>query len=403
MKVLHIQTSMTPAGNAAYRLHTAMRKAGIESSVLTLLPTIKRNHVVNLGFRPISVLSKLVNKIFVDDIMKRKLEGTYFFSPLPKFTFNDVLPYALKADVIYLHWIAANFFSAHDIEFLAKLNKPVIFFMHDMWTMTGGCHHSFSCEGYIDGCKHCGMFPAKCNVASKENRIKTDLFQKYHNLYFISPSVWMADCARRSIILKDKPIYIISNVVDENIFKPIDKYVAREILNLPKDKYIIAFGSQGGAGNKFKGWNYLHDAINKLDLDNIQLLVYGSDYSKVIAEQLKYPILFMGPINDEYVLSLICNASNLFVSPSLAESFGLTFLENILCGTPVIGFNCTAVPEIVITGVNGYLAKHEDADDLAHGITEVYTKMSIAKGRENYSSSEIVAKHLALIKTIIAL
>jgi len=403
MKVLHIQTSMTPAGNAAFRLHVAMRKAGIESSVLTLLPTIKRNHVANLGFRPISVLSKFVNKIYMGNIMRSKLEDSYFFSPLPMFTFNDVLPYAREVDVIYLHWIAANFFSVRDIELLGRLNKPVIFFMHDMWTMTGGCHHSFSCDGYTDGCKHCRMFPTKYTIAEKENKKKTNLFHQYHNFHFVSPSMWLAACAKNSTILKDKPIYSIPNIVDENIFKPIEKNVARDILNLPKDKYIIAFGNQAGTGNQFKGWNYLRDAINKLDLTDIQLLVYGSDFNQKIVDELKYPIQFLGSINDEYVLSLICNAANLFVSPSLAESFGLTFLENILCGTPVIGFNCTAVPEIVKSGVNGYLAKYKDADDLAHGIREVYNKMSIAKGREDYSSSEIINQHLSLINKVITL
>ena len=42
MKVLHIQSSMTPAGNAAYRLSMAMRKHGIDSKVLNLRPSSVR-------------------------------------------------------------------------------------------------------------------------------------------------------------------------------------------------------------------------------------------------------------------------------------------------------------------------------------------------------------------------
>ena len=48
MKILHIQYGMPPAGNACFRLHTAMRKNGIDSSVLTIMPCMKRNNVYNL-------------------------------------------------------------------------------------------------------------------------------------------------------------------------------------------------------------------------------------------------------------------------------------------------------------------------------------------------------------------
>ena len=197
-------------------------------------------------------------------------------------------------------------------------------------------------------------------------------------------------------------IHVIPNVVDEHIFKPIDKNIAKSILNLPQDKFIITFGCQAGTGNRFKGFDYLRDAINKTDLQNVQLVVYGSDYNQKTVDELKYPVTFLGPINDEYALSLICHATDLFVSPSLAESFVLTSLENILCNTPVIGFDCTAIPEIVQTDITGYLAKYKDADNLAKGIITIYNQHFKPQWRKNYNSQYIVGLHLNFVNNKIS-
>ena len=398
MKVLHVQTGMTPAGNAAFRLHTAMCKAGVDSKVVTMQRTVKRNNVFNLRMNPSSLACSVLNSLYFKKVQKRKKRGTYFYSPLPLITSNKELHrYAAEVDVIYLHWIAGGFLSRSDIEGLAETGKLIVFFMHDMWTMTGGCHHAFGCKEFCSGCKNCQMFEPKYCIAHRQNESKRNLFGKYNNLVFVSPSKWMADCARNSQILKDKPVEVIPNVVDENIFKPFDKKLAKSILNLPQDRFIVTFGCQAGAGNKFKGFDYLRDAINKTNLRNVQLVIYGSDYNQKTVDELKYPIIFLGPINDEYALSLICNATDLFVSPSLAESFGLTFLENILCNTPVIGFDCSAIPEIVQTGETGYLAKYKDANDLAKGITDMYNQYFQPNWRCNYKLQNIVSKHLTLI------
>ena len=78
-----------------------------------------------------------------------------------------------NADIIYLHWVLGGFLNLENIEQLAKLGKPVIFIMHDMWTITGGCHHSFTCEKYKSKCGDCQMFPG-----NKKNDLSAKLFNK---------------------------------------------------------------------------------------------------------------------------------------------------------------------------------------------------------------------------------
>lgn len=403
MKVVHVQFSMPPAGNACFRLHAAMRERGVDSSIYNINRSIvNRNHI----YSPKKSLRTYALEIYSFlhwAYIKRLLRpNSYFFSYKPFFGAKLHNVDLIKgADVIYLHWVAGGCLQFREIDRLASTGKLIVFFMHDMWDFTGGCHHSFDCNGYQSGCFNCPMFNYKNNIARKQIEDKYRLFSKHPNIVFVSPSNWLAESAKKSYALQHSKVFSISNVVDETVFKPINKMLSREILNLPLDKTIITFGCQAGTNNPYKGWKYLKEAMDIIKKDDLHILIYGVDYQKETQEQISYPITFMGPVYDETKLSLICNATDIFVSPSLAESFGLTFLENILCGTPVVGFNNTAVKETVITGETGYLAKNKDAEDLAKGINYLLDKKGVFSVRYNYSTDDIVGQHIDLVNKLL--
>lgn len=396
MKVLHIQYRMPPSGNACFRLHTAMRKNGIDSSVLNIENSVNRNRVYGLPIGPKWFLKKCLNQIQRRLVERQlKTDGLYY-NPLPwvgaSLTNNELVK---KADVIYFHWIAGCI-SHEEIERITKTGKPIIFFMHDMWDITGGCHYSFECHEYRNGCEKCQMLRTK--LSSEYARNKKKLYSKSNNIIFISPSDWLRECASESSVIFGKKIFTVNNIIDETVFRPLDKSMVRKLLNLPLSKRIITFGCQGGIVNSIKGWHYLHKAIDLLNYDDVEILVYGSDYQKEIQNQIKYPIRFLGPVFDETKLSLICNATDVFVSPSLSESYGLTLMENILCGTPVVAFDNTAIGEIVKTGINGYLSKNKDPEDLAKGIKYVLENNLKNILDNGYSSDALVRQHMDILR-----
>lgn len=396
MKVYHIQYGTSPAGNAAYRLHKAMIDNGIDSRILTYVSIKKIDRVQKLKTTIKSLMLKYLNKLFSKHRYKGQKAGTYYFSALPILGDNRIVKIIKDADVIYIHWIGGFVLSKKNIEEIASLGKPVIFFMHDAFTFTGGCHHFFDCKKYLSGCNDCLMFN-NSNIAHKQAIMKKALFTKYPNLYFVSPSRWLEDCAKNSYVLKDCDVRCINNYIDENQFQPINKAVARQCLGLPQDKFIISFGTQGGGNKTWKGWNFLRDAINNTNFSDVLLVIFGSDYEENIVKELKYPCWFSGQLMDENSLILLDNAVDLHVSPSLAESYGMTFIENALCGTPVIGFDCTAVPECV-NSQTGLLAKFKDVKDLTNCIISIHDNGFKPTLRDNYKSSEILDKHLLLIK-----
>lgn len=397
MKIIHLQNGMGPAGNAAYRLSCAMRKNGIDSAVLTLYPCSDYEHVYSHSNVRYPLFKKVVNTVINRIRLRGKLSDSYYyrvFSELGRNVIDNI--HIQEADVIYVHWVAGAL-SMLDIKQIISLQKPVVFFMHDMWDFTGGCHHSFDCRQYETGCFDCPMFSENKKTPHKQIESLKSAFAEGNNFVFVSPSKWMASCARFSYAI-NSPVYAIPNVVDETIFRPINKREAKERLGLPLDKKIITFGCQAGTNNKYKGWSYLKEAMLKLSRHDVHIVIYGSDENTETGLEIRYPITSLGVITEEEKLAQICNATDVFVSPSLAESFGLTFLENILCNTPVVGFDNTAIPEIVKSGETGYLASNRDSNDLALGIDKLLSSNLVPQ--IEYSTREVIRRHKEIINTI---
>lgn len=390
------------------RLHEAMLSFGVDSRMI-VFNTVRNPKARFYKYAGIKKAIRIrlytfFHKNFVDPKKKR---DTYLFS-YPRYVGNDVTnnKWVREADIIYVHWILDGFLSFKNIRQLLKLGKPVIFFMHDMWTITGGCHHSLGCDGYKTNCTFCPIFKydKRYTLASTEFKIKKELFQGFDNLCFVSPSTWLANCARESGLTRDKKIYTIPNIIDEQVFKPFDKRLARGILNMEKDVFTISFGCVAGTTNIFKGWIYLEQALQLIfkrypDL-KLKILIFGSDPDQTTVDALPYPVRFFGEINDETTMVILNNASDLFISPTLAENFGQTLLENVMCGTPVVAFNVGGNSDIIEHKVNGYLAEYKSSEDLAAGIVYcISNKLTFDRPRQYFKKFSI-QKHLDLMRNM---
>jgi hypothetical protein len=64
-------------------------------------------------------------------------------------------PWVKEADILHLHWINSGFLSINDLAELVKTGKPIVWTLHDMWTFTGGCHYSGTCDHFMRQCGNC--------------------------------------------------------------------------------------------------------------------------------------------------------------------------------------------------------------------------------------------------------
>ena len=379
MKIVHVNTSDINGGAAiaVHRLHLSMLKQGIDSKMLVLA---KNSDELNIEVASLtkeekfiySNIRKLLNRI---PLLKYKNREKIIFSPAN--IGIDVSKHKLiqEADIIYLHWIVGGFLSLNSLKKIAKLNKKIKWVLHDSWAFTGGCHVRYGCERYQQNCGKCPMLGSKKDndLSRKVFKQKQELFKLFKDLTIVTPSKWLGSCVSKSSLLKEFPLEIIPNVLDENIFKSLNKEFCKEVLNLDKEKKNILFGAMAATSTPYKGWKYLKKALILLDKENpmlkekVELLVFGASHGNDI-EKLPFKTKFLGRVYDESTLALIYNSANVFVGPSLEEAFGQTFNESVNCGTPAIAFEKTGVEDIITHKENGYLAKYKDVKDLVEGI-----------------------------------
>lgn len=405
MKVIHLSTRDIAggAGRAAFRLHTEMLKRGIDS---TMFVKNKERHGDSL-INTVSLVEKRVYSLFkgaINQLLKRFVSGNnvYLFS-------TEILGVKIAkrkvvqdADVIYIHWITSGFITVRELRNILMLGKSVVFVLHDMWAMTGGCHYSFDCDKYVNGgCKDCPQLDSKFGKRSVQNffKLKIRAFSNFSNLKIVNPSEWLSSCAKQSEILSSLPILTIPNVLDRSIFKPLNQSSIREVFCIADHVKLILFIADNGASNPYKGWSYLQDALSlffKTTTHNIELMVLGGERDPEIEQQLSCKVHFIGRLYDEYSLSMVYNAADLFVTPSLADNLPNTILESLSCGTPVVAFNVGGIPDMVLHKKNGYLSKYKDVNDLACGLEYVLSNDLDVALPTSFNTDSIIKEHLKM-------
>jgi glycosyltransferase involved in cell wall biosynthesis len=405
LKVVHINQSDTKGGAAiaAFRLHNAMLKNGIDSKYLVLRRTINDRSDIRTVSKYARYITRSLNFVLEKFISwgvnnKRGLYSPFLFGV-------DVSKYqeVKESDSIYLHWICGSFFNFTILRKILKTGKPVFWFMHDMFPITGGCHYSFECTKYYTGCYECpfhkkrAIFP---DISRRQFSLKQKIYKQFDNFIFIAPSAWLADCAKKSGLTRDKQVYHIPNLIDFDRFKIVDKIAARRLYSIKNNAKIIAFGADNALSNPYKGWSYFRDSLRLLSKEPqlehiaIEALIFGSSYNRKISEDIPFPSYFLGQLHDEYSMVMMYNCIDVFVISSLADNFPNTILESLACNIPVVGFNVGGIPDM-INEHTGYLAEYKNSDDLAKGIAFLLTtgKKDIRTQVIKFSSAEIIKRH----------
>ena len=316
-------------------------------------------------------------------------------------------PSVKEADIIHLHWINQGFLSLKDIEALVKLNKPIVWTMHDMWPCTSICHHARDCEKFQTGCESCFFLKSKGKDLSPSVFDKKLSLYKDANITFVGCSRWLSGRAKKSYLLQDKTVLSIPNPIDTEVYHPIGQGTARELLGLPSEKKLLLFGALN-VTDKRKGIDYLIAALRKIEKPDVGLVVFGQ-VKDDIRGLFPVPIHSMGYLSDESKIVALYNAVDIFITSSLEENLPNTIMESMACGTPCVGFEIGGIPEMIDHKINGYVTNYKDANDLSNGIQwvlehgdrQALSDACVKKVQENYTEEVVAKKYLELYKSII--
>ncbi len=370
MRILHLNTSDISGGaaRAAYRIHKGLQGIGIDSKMLVQTKWSDDKTVIDPGTKVKKGLALLRPTLdsagnYFDSGSKNIFSPAWLpFSNIPT-QINSILP-----DIVHFHWICDGMLRIEDLK---RINKPIIWTLHDMWAFTGGCHYNEGCERYVESCSNCPQL----NRSGKNDLSRSVLKRKKKawsqlDITIVTPGNWLAECAKKSSLFKGRRVEVIHNGLNLNLFKPINKTTARKICNLPVNKKLVLFGAMCATSDHRKGFDLLYEGLKQLAVkysDKAELILFGASEPENPPD-FGLPVHYLGCLHDDVSLSLLYAAVDVMVVPSLQEAFGQTASESLACGTPIVAYGATGLLDIVEHQINGYFAKPFDVSDLAAGI-----------------------------------
>lgn len=386
-------------------LHRALRAMGHESSYAVLDQSLHEPGIYQLG----TPRQRKVNEWASS--LERGLSLRCVLPTLGRALFSE--PYYHDSQLIHLQLLhAKQFFSLLSIPRLSR-HAPVVWTMHDPWLTTGHCIHPLACQRWLTGCGKCPDLtipvPMRRDHTALNWRIKKRVLEK-SNVHLVVASEWMRDRARRSPILAHLPCTIIPFGVDRTVFRPRDKVECRRQLGIPAAARVITL--RWTPYNMFKGTNYALQALETLSPGVVTHVVMLDSDNAAGAETIagKYQCVPLGWVTDrERIIMALC-ASDIFVMPSIAETFGMMAVEAMACGTPVIAFEGTSLPEVIRAPESGIAVPYGDSMALMQALERVmldgaYRTRLVANGlklvAEEYTEEKYIQRHLELYRSIL--
>lgn len=284
-----------------------------------------------------------------------------------------------RIDLVHLHWVGGESLSLADI---ARLPRPAVWTLHDMWPFCGAEHYAAHDaddaaaarwrRGYPPRDGGPGLVDIDRWVFRRKQRLWT------RPLQLVAPSRWMAEQVRASALMPHWPVAVLPNAIDTTRLRPLDRALARQLLDLPPDGPLLLFGALGGAvggaADSRKGFDLLAAALGRLQAAGapagLALAVFGQSAPRQ-PPALGFPVHFLGRLHDDVTLRLAYAAADAFVIPSRQDNLPNTGVEALACGTPLVAFRQGGLPDLVDHQGNGWLAQAFDADDLAAGLAWV--------------------------------
>jgi glycosyltransferase involved in cell wall biosynthesis len=400
------------AGTGTQRRVAALREQGVDAKILSLL--VKSPHDYVIRYSPGAAADRAGDPEFLwQEVVDRAIRPAraapgYCASELFSLTdsvmdYREIADLLAESDIVHLHWVVGMIDYERAGDYLG--DKPVVWTLADMNAFTGGCHYSEGCEEYKRECRQCPLLGPESDLAHKTWHIKKKAYSRLGNLHIVCPSAWLAGRVRESALLGDRPIHVIDNAFPADRYMPVNRSVARIRLGLPLHKRLILFGAENVA-NRRKGADLLKAAI-----DEYCSLYGGADTEVVVfgysSMELALPVHELGYVAEEHRLAVAYSAADVFVLPSREDNAPLTVGESLLCGTPVVSFPVGNVPDIVRHRATGYIARHLDPVDMAHGIKWALDETAAGDGirvasrcRQTavafHSSSKAARRHISL-------
>jgi glycosyltransferase involved in cell wall biosynthesis len=314
----------------------------------------------------------------------------------------DLLP--VKPDIIHCHNLHGGYFDLRALPWLSR-QAPLVFTLHDAWLLSGHCGHSLGCERWKTGCGECpdlSIYPPVRRDGTAYNwRLKKGIYSECR-LYMTVPCQWLISKVEQSILARAiRETKVIPHGIDLSVFKPADKRIVRELLNLPSKSKVVLFSAASIHGNPWRDTEAMRESIAKTATsclkEDLFFLALGEDR----------PDEWIGPARVHFVpfqegplsVARFCQTSDVYVHPATEDTFPNTVLEALACGTPVIATAVGGIPEQILEGTSGFLVPPRDSEAISRAMTVLLTDDAL-RTRCSRSAAEDAGKRFDVKRMI---
>lgn len=336
-----------------------------------------------------SVLGKLAGRLAEPGRMIDAARGAECFRFPGTYRLPDLLP--SPPDIVQAHNLHGNYFDLRALPWLSR-QVPLVLTLHDSWLLSGHCGHSFDCDRWMTGCGQCpdlSIYPSIRRDGTASNWKRKRSIYARSRLHVASPSRWLLDRVERSMLAPAiAESRMIPNGVDLTIFQPKSREGARQRLGIPLAARVLLCAGSGIRDNRFKDYRTLLAAAaavgEEADSSDLILIVLGDDQPPERVGRIQVRSVPFEPSAER--VAEYYSASDLYLHAARAETFPLTIIEALACGTPVVATDVGGIPEQIkdlethgASEATGVLVAAEDSEQLARAVLPLLRQPELAR------------------------
>ncbi len=339
------------------------------------------------------------NSVYFHALAVRFFDNAGFCSGLATKKFIQEIE-AFSPDIIHLHNLHGYYLNIEVLfRYLSTYKGKIVWTLHDCWAFTGhcSCYDYVGCEKWKTECSNCAQkkcYPSSLLLdRSKANfRKKKGLFTAVQRMQLVTPSIWLKQQVSQSFLGK-YPAEVIQSGIDLDIFHPTDGNFRRKY-GLENKTVLLAVANVWSERKGIADYLRLAEVLD----ERYQLIMVGD----LRDERIPNNVIRIAHTNSQSELAEIYTAADAYLNFSCEETQGLTTIEALACGTPVVVMNRTAIAESVSEDC-GIALNESNPKALLEAIEQAKTLRAdnCVRHAENFEKNRCFAKYLVLYEELL--
>ncbi len=384
MKIVIVNKSDSTGGAAvvSFRLMMALRSIGADARMLVA------EKLTDSPYVEVIAPSWRLKSAFLADRMRIALANGFDRSTLFRLDAAEAgidisrHPSVKDADAVLLNWINQGVLSLRGIRRLSRQRVRLIWTMHDMWNLTGLCHHAGDCRNYVypHHCGSCQLLGSHSSLHDLSHAVSLRKERLYSSvpggIRFVAVSSWLASKASESTLLAGQDVSVIPNA-----FRLPHREDIRRVEGAPGEIRLI-FGA-ARLDDEVKDFSTFIETLRVLRKEwpategKVKVVLYGGIRNASLIEGIPFPVEYTGMLrNSADIVSLYCR-SDIVVSTSRFETLPGTLVEGQAYGCLPVTFGSGGQRDIVTDGETGLIVERTtDAPGNARRMAEAIIRGS---------------------------